>query len=148
MPVLFQLFQTSSFALPFGTGYRHVAYGLRGTAHCHVPAGEYCKCHAGETKEDCEQRTEVNEPAVAQPPASGNRGTAASEEVMMGICGASGAFIFHLLEFGFVVNRILAESRRCRPRYGRGGCFEFKRPQDAGKVVVAVGLNLVKLFQR
>jgi hypothetical protein len=55
---------------------------------------------------------------------------------------------FFIIGIWVYVKRILEESRRCRPRYARGGCFEFKRPQDAGKVVVAVGLNLVKLFQR
>ena len=63
-------------------------------AYCDVSAREYGKCHAGETEEQCEQRTEVNEPAV-EPPSSRSRGITASQEAMAGICGASGVFLFH-----------------------------------------------------
>src|SRR6476620_652265 len=83
MPVLFQLCQTSSFTLWLATRYRHVALRFRHTALCDVPRREYCKCHAGETEEQCEQRTEVNEPAV-ELPSSRCRGITASQDAMAG----------------------------------------------------------------
>jgi len=100
MPVLFQFRQTSSFTLWLAARYRHVAIGFRSRTHCDVPAREYRKCHAGETEKQCQQRTEVNEPSSARPPAFGGRGTAASEEAIAGICGMSGAFLFHYWNLG------------------------------------------------
>ena len=156
MPVLFQLFQCSRFALSFSARYRHVALGLRGRAHRAVPAREYCQCHTGEAEEQSEQHTEVNEAAVAEPPSSRSREAAASEEAMADICGSAfakatadrfrGGFLFHYWSLG-LCERILEESRRCRPRFARGGCFGFKKPQDAGNSLLAVGPNLVKLFR-
>ena len=102
VPVLFQSCQTSSFTLWLAARNRHVALGFRSRAHCEVSAREYGKCHAGESEEQCEQHTEVNEPTFAQPPSSPGRGSAESEEVMAGIFGASGAISFSLLEFGFM----------------------------------------------
>src|SRR4030095_7343842 len=146
MPVLFQLCQTSSFALPFSARYRHVALGLRGRWNCGVFAGEYGKGYRGQPQSQSEQRTKFNEPAFAEPPSSCNRGTTASRETVAGVCEAGGAFLFHYWNLG-LCERILEESRRCRPRFARGGCSGFKKPQDAGNVVLAVGPNLVKLFQ-
>ena len=112
MPVLFQLFQCSRFALSFSARYRHVALGLRGTRNCGVFTGEYCKGYPGQRQSQSEQRTKINESAFAEPYSSRSRETAASEEAMAGICGSAfakatadrfrGAFLFHLLEFGFV----------------------------------------------
>jgi hypothetical protein len=99
MPVLFQLRKTSSFTL-LAARYRHVALGFRSGAHCDVFAREDCKCHAGETEEQCEQRTEVNETAFTEPLPSRRRGITASEEVMAGICGARGGFLFHYWNLG------------------------------------------------
>jgi hypothetical protein len=99
MPVLFQPFQTNSFTLWLAARYRHVALGFRSRAHGDVLAREYCECHAGETEEQCEQRTDVNETSFIEPP-SPDRGTAKSEAAMMGILGASGAFLFHYWNLG------------------------------------------------
>src|SRR3954454_12598110 len=90
MPVLFQLCQTFSFTLWLVTRYRHVALGFRSTTPCDVPPRVYCKCNAGETEEQCEQRTEVNEPVFAEPPLSRSHRSAASQEATTGIRGASG----------------------------------------------------------
>ena len=51
MPVLFQLCQTSSFALCTGARYRHVALGLRGTRNCSLFTGEYGKGYPGQAEE-------------------------------------------------------------------------------------------------
>src|SRR4029078_9879379 len=110
MPVLFQLFQTSSFALPFGTRYRHVALGLRGTRNCGVFTGEYSKSYSGQPQSQSEHRTMINEPAF-EPPSCRSREAAASEDAIVGICGSAfanatadrfrGVFLFHYWNVGF-----------------------------------------------
>jgi hypothetical protein len=66
---------------------------------------------------------------------------------MMGICGASEAFLFHYW------NLVLREAHSrgvetLSASLCAGWMLGFKRPQDAGKTVLAVGPSLVKLFQR
>ena len=110
MPVLFQLFQCSRFALSFGARYRHVAFGLRGTWNCDVFARRILQAPSPvKPEEQCEQRTEINEPAF-EPPSSRGRGITASQEAMAGICGSAfakatadrfrGGFLFHYLNLG------------------------------------------------
>jgi hypothetical protein len=53
---------------------------------------------------------------------------------------------FFIIGIWVCVKRILEESRRCPPRFTRGEYLKFKKPQNAGKTVLAVGPNLVKLF--
>ena len=53
---------------------------------------------------------------------------------------------FFIIGIWVCVKRILEESRHCPPRFARGEYFGFKKPQNAGKTVLAVGPNLVKLF--
>ena len=57
-------------------------------------------------------------------------------------------YFFFIIGIWVCVKRILEESSRCRPRFARGEFFGFRRPQDAGKTLLAVGPGLVKLFQR
>jgi hypothetical protein len=112
MPVLFQLFQSSSFALSFSARYRHVALGLGGTRNCGIFTGEYCKGYPGQPQSQADQRTKINESAFAEPYSSRSRETAASEEAMAGICGSAfakatadrfrGGFLFHNWNLGCV----------------------------------------------
>lgn len=143
MPVLFQLLQSISFALSFSARNRHVALGLRSAWNCGVFAGEYCKGYPGQSQSQSDQQTKINESAFAESLSSRSRG--ASEEAMANISGARGAFFFHYWNW-VCVKRILEESRHCPPRFARGEYFGFKKPQNAGKTVLAVGPNLVKLF--
>src|SRR5262245_51258811 len=138
MPVLLQLCQTSSFALSFAARHRHVAFGLRGRWNCGIPAGEYSKGYPGQRQGKSEHRTKINEPSFA--------GITANRETKAGVFGANGAFLFHYWSLG-LVERIVEELRHCPPRFVRGGCIEFKRPQNVGNSVLAVRPNPVKLFQ-
>src|SRR5580765_3660311 len=157
MPVLFQLFQSSSFALSFSARYRHVALGLRGRAHRAVPAREYCQCHTGEAEEQSEKHTEVNEAAFAEPPSSRSRGTTANREARAGICGSAfakatadrfrGGFLFHYWNLVLCEAHSRGVETLSAPPCA-GWMLGFKRPQDAGKTVLAAGPSLVKLFQR
>src|SRR5215208_62715 len=99
MPVLFQLFQTSSFALPFGSRYRHVAFGLRGTGHRSLFTGEYTKGYPGQSQRQSEHRTKIHESAFKSP-SSRSQEAATSEGAIAGICGASGGFLFHYWNLG------------------------------------------------
>jgi hypothetical protein len=64
---------------------------------------------------------------------------------MKGVCGANEAFLFHYWNLG-LGERIREESRCCDAGLRGVGYFEFRRPQNAGKVVLAVRPNVVKLF--
>ena len=67
MPVLFQLCQTSSFALFSGPRYRHVAFGLRGTWNCAIFSGEYSKGYPGQPKSQGEWiRRLMNAPSASR----------------------------------------------------------------------------------
>src|SRR5207248_6512571 len=119
MPVLLQLFQSSSFALSFSARYRHVALRLRGTGNCGIFTGEYTKGYPGQSQRQSEHHTKIHEPAL-KPPSSCSHGTAANEGAVAGICGASGVFLFHFLGFAFTEAHF-EDSRGSR--YVRRGCF-------------------------
>src|SRR6476620_5335023 len=157
MPLLFQLLQSSSFALSFSARYRHVALGLRGSWNCSVFAGEYGKRYPGQTQSQSEQHTKINEPAFAEPPSSRSRGTTANREARAGICGSAfakatadrfrGGFLFHYWNLVLCEEHSRGVETLSAP-LSAGWMLGFKRPQDAGNTVLAAGPDLVKLFQR
>src|SRR6187431_2129850 len=131
MPVLFQLLQSLSFALSFSARYRHVPLGLRSAWNCGVFASEYCKGYSGQSQSQSDQHTKINESAFAESLSSRSRG--ASEEAMVGISGARGAFLFHYWNLGLCETHS-EESRRCPPRFAWGECLDSRNLKMQGKL--------------